>query len=311
MLRWMRLTSDLLASIAATAGSYEYFSCVRRKARNGGSCDSGHYLVDQVEVEVAALCWSLRLSADQIRETKAEVRAVADKHLGAIRRAATRHGRRIRALEDEQANLIKLRAAGEVAASVMKRQTERIETEQKSLTQLLARSELQLKEIDEALTEALQLTEKPGEVYLTSGNLGRRLLNQVFFKRIVVGPSGEVDDAELQPWYARIIASRLVRRRVPEENALSGHRAGSGTRSPGPLSSRPGFDLERNGAPGEIRTPDLRFRRRVGAGEMGCEEPTFGVPTRRAFALPATRVAAKPNIRVANPNASRSRPSPL
>jgi hypothetical protein len=107
-----------------------------------------------------------------------------------------RHRRRLQALEDEQDKLLELHYKGGVAESVMRRQTQRIETEERTLNQLLSRSEIQLAEIREALDEALKLTETPLETYLEASDLGKRLLNQAFFSEIRVGAEGEVKGSD-------------------------------------------------------------------------------------------------------------------
>jgi site-specific DNA recombinase len=67
---------------------YDYFSCVNRRARNGGTCDSGHYRAEQIEVEVAALYLPLKLTRKQIDQIRREVAAHAEEHTTTIQRAA-------------------------------------------------------------------------------------------------------------------------------------------------------------------------------------------------------------------------------
>ncbi len=231
-----------------TGGIYEYFSCVRRRARNGGTCDSGHYRVETVECEVAALYWSLKLTKQQIAEIRTAVKAVAHEHVTVIQRAAARHRRRLQALEDEQTKLLELHYKGGVSEGVMRRQTTRIETEERTLKQLLGRSKVQLADITEALDDALKLTERPLETYLAASDLGRRMFNQIFFKEVRVGPDGEVQEAIIEKPYARIIARRLVRRR-PDDQTPSCPSRGQKRRNPDPFSLGPEFDRDKNGAP--------------------------------------------------------------
>ncbi len=202
-------------------GIYEYFSCVKRKGRNGGTCDTGHYSAEGVEIEVAALYWSLKLTPGQIAKTRKSITAHAEKHIGVIQKAATRHRRRLQTLEGEQTKLLELHYKGGVSENVMRSQTERIETEERSLQQLLSRSEIELAEIRGALEEALALTETPLETYLAASCLGKRLLNQAFFSQIRVGEDGEVKEATIEKPYARIIGPRLIRRRAQESPMLA------------------------------------------------------------------------------------------
>jgi hypothetical protein len=166
--------------------------------------------------------------------------------------------RRLQTLEDEQDKLLELHYKGGVAENVMRRQTQRIETEERTLQQLLSRSEIELAEIREALDEALKLTETPLETYLAASDLGRRLLNQAFFSEIRVGADGEVKQATLEKAYVRIIAPRLIRHR-PQDPTWP--RRPQRRPNSDPFSLGPEFDRDKIGAPGEIRTPDLRFRR--------------------------------------------------
>lgn len=200
-----------------TGAVYDYFSCVKRRARNGGTCDSGHYRAEQIEVEVAALYFPLKLTRAQITDVHRKVTATAEEHTTTIQRAAARHRRRLMKLEDEQTRL--LEASDVLSKNVLRRQTERIEAEEKAVHQLLARSEIQLADIRQSLEDALTLVEKPIETYLSAGDLGRRLLNQVFFSEIRIGEHGQVTEATIVPAYARLIAPRLIRRRSHGEEA--------------------------------------------------------------------------------------------
>jgi|GEM_PF-3665160 len=131
----------------------------------------------------------------------------------------------------------------------MQRQTERIETEEKTLNQLLARSEVQLADVRQSLDDALALIERPLETYLNAGDLGRRLLNQVFFSEIRVGEHGDVREATIVPAYARIIAPRLIRRRSHDDEAAIARNPAQIRSNPGPFALGPGFDRDKNGAP--------------------------------------------------------------
>lgn len=230
-----------------TGAVYDYFSCVNRRARNGGTCDSGHYRVEHIEIEVAALYFRLQLTRQQIAKVRREITEHAEEHTTTIQRAAERHRRRLKKLEDEQAKL--LEASDVISKNVLRRQTGRIEAEEKNIHQLLGRSEVQLADIRQSLEDALTLVAKPIETYLDAGDLGRRLLNQVFFSEIRVGEHGEVCEATIVPTYARIIAPRLVRRRSHDDEVAIAPKAAQGRRNPGPLSLGPGFDRDKNGAP--------------------------------------------------------------
>lgn len=62
------------------------------------------------------------------------------------------------------------------------------------------------KRSESALDGALAKTKTPHATYLASTPLERRLLNQTFFKRILVGEEGTIDSAELTPVYSALSA---------------------------------------------------------------------------------------------------------
>jgi hypothetical protein len=130
---------------------------------------------------------------------------------------------------------------------VLRRQTERIEVEEKTINQLLARTDVQLADVQQTLQDALALIERPIETYLNADDLGRRMLNQVFFSKIRVGEHGEVCQATIAPTYAHIIAPRLIRDRSQEGAAAP--KAAQTRANPGPFPFGPRFDREQNGAP--------------------------------------------------------------
>ncbi|MGN6372035.1 MAG: recombinase zinc beta ribbon domain-containing protein [Solirubrobacteraceae bacterium] len=257
-----------------TGAVYDYFSCVNRRARNGGTCDSGHYRAEQIEVEVAALYFGLGLTRGQIAKVRREITEHAEEHTTTIQRAAERHRRLLKKLEDEQTKL--LEASDVISKNVLRRQTERIEAEEKSIHQLLGHADVQLADIRETLEDALALVAKPIETYLDAGDFGRRLLNQVFFSEIRVGEHGEVTEATIVPAYARIIAPRLLRRRSHENEAAIVPKAAQGRRNPGPLSLGPGLTETRMARPERFELPTFGSVGAIG-GVVGCRLVTgFG-----------------------------------
>lgn len=67
-------------------------------------------------------------------------------------------------------------------------------------------AELHARDIESHLDGALAKTKTPHATYLASSPLERRLLNQTFFKRILVGEEGTIEDVELTPVYAALAA---------------------------------------------------------------------------------------------------------
>ena len=140
-----------------------------------------------------------------------------------------------------------------MADAVLAREQSRLETEQNRVRSLLQKAQLHACEIDEALDEALTKTKTPHATYLASSPLEQRLLNQAFFKRILVGENNEVVGATLTPVYAALAAwGGEPRTARPKDRAA--RRTGARTRKPQPPSSGPGFTRRTYGGDGGNRT---------------------------------------------------------
>ena len=115
---------------------------------------------------------------------------------------------------------------------------------------------MQAAQLDAELEEVLKRTRTPQAAYRAGEPLERRILNQTFFKRILIGEDSEVLGTTLTPTYAAVAAwhpglgqPQIVSTdgiRVPR-SALTGLRATlDGTRSnPDPSSWDQGLTFER------------------------------------------------------------------
>jgi site-specific DNA recombinase len=186
-------------------GMYEYFCCIKRLSRQqGGRCDSRHYSVPQVEQAIAEHYRTVNLT-ERVREgVWADVRRDADERTVIVQKDIERHRRKIQKLTDNQARLIQLSYEGLVTSEVLATEQQRLEAEKLQVQRLLDAAELHARDIENALDGALAKTRTPHATYLASTPLERRLLNQTFFKRILVGDDGEIQSAELTPIYAAL-----------------------------------------------------------------------------------------------------------
>jgi site-specific DNA recombinase len=186
-------------------GQYEYFCCIYRTTRRqGGRCGSRHYSVQQIEEAIAEHYRSVHLT-ERVREAVwADVRRDADERTVIVQKDIERHQRKIKTLTDNQARLVQLSYQGLVSDEVLATEQHRLEGEKLQAKRLLEAAELHAKDIESALDGALAKTRTPHATYLASTSLERRLLNQTFFKRILIGDEGVIEDAELTPVYAAL-----------------------------------------------------------------------------------------------------------
>jgi hypothetical protein len=99
---------------------------------------------------------------------------------------------------------VQLSYRGLVTDEVLATEQQRLEAEKLQARRLLDAAERHARDIESALDGALAKTRTPHATYLVSTPLERRLLNQTFFKRILIGEEGGVESAELTPIYAAL-----------------------------------------------------------------------------------------------------------
>jgi site-specific DNA recombinase len=221
-------------------GSYEYFSCINRRGRGkGGSCTTRHYPVKRVERGVEDYYRTVRLSKRVQEQIRSDVCADAAERAAVIARDVERHERKLKSLADNQARLVHLSYQGLVSNEVLAREQDRLATEQQQTDHLLRLAKLNAEDIEASLKDALAKTTTPHATYVASDPLERRLLNQTFFTRLLVGEDSEVVGSTLTPIYAALSAWEPGFGQPTEPTAAEPE-----TRNPEAVSRRRGLHVE-------------------------------------------------------------------
>jgi site-specific DNA recombinase len=188
-------------------GIYEYFCCIGRSTRRqGGSCPSGHYSTPAIEKAIADYYRSVHVPKTVRERIWTDVQRDADERTAIVAKDIERHERKIQKLTDNQARLVQLSYQGLVSDEVLATEQQRLEAERQQASRLLEAAELHARDIESHLDGALAKTKTPHDTYLASTPLERRLLNQTFFTRILVGEEGRIESAELTPVYGALAA---------------------------------------------------------------------------------------------------------
>lgn len=124
---------------------------------------------------------------------------------------------------------------GLVSNEVLATEQQRLEAEKHQAQHLLEAAELHANDIETALDGAFAKTETPHATYLSSTPLERRLLNQTFFKRILVGDEGTIKGAELTTVYAALATWEPSLGRPRHLTALPTPAKGSNKKNPDPV----------------------------------------------------------------------------
>jgi site-specific DNA recombinase len=188
-------------------GLYEYFSCINRfSRRTGGRCHTSHYPVQLVARAVEEHYRTVELAQEVRDAVWADVRNDTAERAEVVAREIERQQLTIRTLEDNQLSLVQLSYKGLASDEVLAREQGRLESERGQAESLLAKARLHAQDIDTSLEDALAKTSTPYATYRVSNPLERLLLNQTFFKRILIGEDNEVIGTSLTPVYAALAA---------------------------------------------------------------------------------------------------------
>jgi site-specific DNA recombinase len=219
-------------------GLYEYFSCINRRSRVGdGTCRTAHYDVQLVEQAIEEHYRTIRLTKAVREAIWNDVRRDAAERSAIVQNDIDRHRKRIKRLEANQTRLVQLSYDGLVSDEVLAAEQQRLESDKRQSQHMLKAAEVQALDVETALDATLATTKTPHATYLASAPLERRLLNQTFFKRILVGEQGQVLGTSLTPVYAAL-SGWEPRLGAPEAAKVRKNA------NPGPISSDQGLNVE-------------------------------------------------------------------
>jgi hypothetical protein len=143
---------------------------------------------------------------------------------------------KIKTLEANQTRLVQMSYEGLVCNEVLATEQRRLEGEKHQAQQLLEAAEMHASDIETALDGALAKTKTPHATYVASTPLERRLLNQTFFKRILVGEEGTIESAELTTVYAALATWEPSLGKPRHLKAVPSPAKGANKMNPDPVS---------------------------------------------------------------------------
>ena len=179
------------------SGTYHYFVCARRHRVH--DCTFKAVLIDEVEARVAELYRQIQLSSDDRREIERYLRAEFE-HIQAnrqqdIQRLTTRQQQ----LEDQRHKLLEAHYAGAIPLDLLKKEQDQLTSGILAIQRELDGYTADAALVDQHLTQALDLLEDCHRLYLAAPDRLKKLLNQVFFERILVNPAVDEDGCPIIP----------------------------------------------------------------------------------------------------------------
>ena len=180
-----------------TSSTYHYFVCARRHRVH--DCTFKAVLIDEVEARVAELYQQIRLSSDDRREIERYLRMEFE-HIQAnrqqdIQRLTTRQQQ----LEDQRHKLLEAHYEGAIPLDLLKKEQDQLTSSILAIQRELDGYTADAALVEQHLTQALDLLEDCQRLYLAAPDRLKKLLNQVFFERILVNPAVDEDGRPIIP----------------------------------------------------------------------------------------------------------------
>ncbi len=198
--------------VAKAKRRYDYFFCVGRQRRNG--CRLPYLSMDAVEAALEVHYRSVSLDPELAAEAKDALAAeLADRRYHS-QLDVTRQRKRLARLADERRKLLQAFYAGAIPLELLTEEQARITSEVQQAQSLLTQAEHAFEDVEATIRAALELAVNLHDAYQRGGPQVRRLLNQFFFKRVLVG-SGDVQ-VELSEPVEALYRYALTRAKTPK-----------------------------------------------------------------------------------------------
>ena len=176
---------------------YPYFVCARRCRLH--DCAFTAVLIDVVEDRMVELCQTIQLSAadrtqiehylhDELAQTEGD-------KAKAVRSLTTRRTN----IEDRRRRLLHAHYEGAVPLDLLKEEQAKLSTELNQIERQLTAYKADAAEVHQHLTQALDLLEDCHRLYTAAPAHLKKLLNQVFFERILVNPAVDEEGRVILP----------------------------------------------------------------------------------------------------------------
>ena len=176
---------------------YPYFVCARRCRLH--DCTFTAVLIDVVEDRMSDLYRTIQLSAADRAQIEHylhdELAQIEGDKAKAVRSLTTRRTN----IEDRRRRLLHAHYEGAVPLDLLKEEQAKLSTELDQIERQLAAYQADAAEVRQHLTQALDLLEDCYRLYQAAPNHLKKLLNQVFFQRVLVNPLVDEDGRVVLP----------------------------------------------------------------------------------------------------------------
>ena len=177
---------------------YPYFFCLGRQRSR--QCTQPVVTIDVVEAAIERLYSRVALTDSERTDLEAHVRREIKAVQAEVAVQHREQRRRAGKLRDERDKLLQAYYAGAVGLEQLKAEQARITAGLDEAERVLAVAQTEDAELAERITIILDWAQRCGDVYRFASDDVRRLMNQAFFERILVGPETEATGQVASPF---------------------------------------------------------------------------------------------------------------
>jgi site-specific DNA recombinase len=196
-------------SIGRLGGEYFYFFCSRRPK---GQCSSHYVQIEEVEDAIQRHYATVRFTRAFSDAVRIGLRETLDDRFAAGKLMDQRIATDLAALDRQEENLIDLAADATLPQEKVRERLRRIQQERNRLRAQREVSDDRLEIGAAVIQAALDILDKPSELYRSSGPKHRRLINQAVFEKVYVYENGVTDHVLREPFAELIDAQQQVGR---------------------------------------------------------------------------------------------------
>jgi len=164
-------------------GDYHYYFCVARKK---GLCESRYIWVQDLEDAVEAFYDRIRLAPELVTLIRQRLTEVVEHQTKSSRTRKAQIKRELERLDSQESNLLDLVQGGSVPSPKARVRLNEIAVRRIALQEHEATVDQDLNRAAEFLDICLSVIESAGVLYRTSGDAGRKLLNEALFEKLWV-----------------------------------------------------------------------------------------------------------------------------
>jgi site-specific DNA recombinase len=185
-------------------GTYDYFFCMGRKNKRN-RCLRSAVRVRAVEAGVVEFYNSFQLGRERAAQIQAAVLVELEESRKMAARDEKRAKRRLVLVDDQRQKLMEAHYSEAVPLDLLKAEMQRLMREKALAESELRAAQASVTDLEAQLARAMIVAGNAGAYYGEATPAVRRLMNQGFFEKLLIGQDGSVEHQELTEPFAQLM----------------------------------------------------------------------------------------------------------